>query len=117
MSSPIKRRRSTSRICREWRRADIQYLFPLWHGGLLGIPYPLNRQQTILSDQLVSAWTNFARTGNPNGSGNNPWPRYTASAETSAWLIQDLPGLSTLTDAQYSALRHCAFWDSVTATQ
>src|SRR6516225_9573098 len=100
-----------------YHTADIQYLFPLWHGGPLGIPYPLNRQQTALSDQLVSAWTNFAQTGNPNGSGNNPWPRYTASAETPVWLIQDLPGLSTLTDAQYSTLRHCDFWDSVTATQ
>ena len=34
-----------------------------------------------------------------------------------AWLIQDLPASSTLTDAQYVALRHCDFWDSVTATQ
>jgi hypothetical protein len=31
------------------------------------------------------------------------WLRYTISAETPAWLIQDLPGLSTLTDEQYSA--------------
>jgi para-nitrobenzyl esterase len=100
-----------------YHTADIQYLFPLWHGGPLGIPHPLNRQQTMLSDQLVSAWANFARTGNPNGSGNNPWPRYTGSADAPAWLIQDLPGLSTLTDAQYAALRHCDFWDSVTATQ
>jgi para-nitrobenzyl esterase len=100
-----------------YHTADIQYLFPLWHGGPLGIPRPLNRQQAMLSDQLVSAWANFARTGNPNGSGNNPWPLYSASAETPAWLIQDAPGLSTLTDAQYSALRHCDFWDSVTATQ
>jgi len=100
-----------------YHTADIQYLFPLWHGGPLGTPHPLNRQQTMLSDQLVSAWANFARTGNPNGSGNNPWPRYAASAETPAWLIQDLPGLSALTDAQYAALRHCDFWDSVTATQ
>jgi para-nitrobenzyl esterase len=100
-----------------YHTADIQYLFPLWHGGPLGIPYPLNLRQTMLSDQLVSAWANFARTGNPNGSGNTPWPRYTASADAPAWLIQDLPGLSTLTDAQYSALRHCDFWDSVTLTQ
>ena len=100
-----------------YHTADIQYLFPLWHGGPLGIPHPLNRQQTMLSDQLVSAWANFARTGNPNGSGNNPWPRYTGSADAPAWLIQDLPGLSTLTDAQYAARRHCDFWDSVTATQ
>jgi para-nitrobenzyl esterase len=88
----------------------------------LGTPHPLNRQQTILSDQLVSAWANFARTGNPNGTGNSPWPRYTAGTEAPAWLIQDLPrkdlpGLSTLTDAQYAALRHCDFWDSVTPTQ
>jgi hypothetical protein len=41
----------------------------------------LNRQQTILSDQLVSVWANFGRTGNPNGSGNNPQPRYTANVE------------------------------------
>jgi para-nitrobenzyl esterase len=100
-----------------YHTADIQYLFPLWHGGPLGIPHPLNPQQTILSDQLVSAWANFARTGNPNGSGNHPWPRYTATTEAPAWLIQDVPGLSTSTDAEYSALRHCDFWDSVTATQ
>ncbi len=99
-----------------YHTADIQYLFPLWHGGPLGIPHPLNRKQMMLSDQLVSAWANFARTGNPNGSGDNPWPRYTASDEAPAWLIQDLPGLSTLTDAQYSPIRHCDYWDSVSAT-
>ena len=100
-----------------YHTADIQYLFPLWHGGPLGVPHHLNDQQTVLSDQLVTAWTNFARTGNPNGSGNNPWPRYRANTDVPAWLIQDLPGLSTMMDAQYAALRHCDFWDSVTATQ
>jgi para-nitrobenzyl esterase len=100
-----------------YHTSDIQYLFPLWHGGPLGTPHPLNAAQAKLSDQLVAAWANFARTGNPNGSGNNPWPRYTASADAPAWLIQDVSGLSTMTDAQYSALRHCDFWDSVTPTQ
>jgi para-nitrobenzyl esterase len=100
-----------------YHTADIQYVFPLWHGGPLGIPHSLNPQQAKLSDQLVSAWANFARTGNPNGSGNNPWPRYAANTDAPAWLIQDVSGLSTLTDAQYSALRHCDFWDSVTPTQ
>jgi hypothetical protein len=47
---------------------------------------------------------------------SNPWPRYTANAEAPAWLIQDLSGLSTLTDAQYLAMRNCDFWDSMTAT-
>jgi para-nitrobenzyl esterase len=100
-----------------YHTADIQYVFPLWHGGPLGTAYPLNPKQTRLSDALVTAWANFARTGNPNGSGNEPWPRYTTAADAPAWLIQDVPASSTLTDAQYSALRHCDFWDSVTVTQ
>ncbi len=100
-----------------YHTADIQYVFPLWRGGPLGIPHPLNPQQTKLSDQIVSAWANFARTGNPNGSGNAPWPRYTVAADAPAWLIQNLPASSALTDAQYVALRHCDFWDSVTVTQ
>ncbi len=93
-----------------YHTADIQYLFPLWHGGPDGIEHPLNARQLNLSDELVAAWTNFARTGNPNGHGNKPWPRYTTEPGP-AWLRQDLRGLSTLTDTQYSALRHCDFWD------
>jgi para-nitrobenzyl esterase len=93
-----------------YHTADIQYLFPLWHGGPDGIEHPLNARQLNLSDELVAAWTNFAHTGNPNGHGNKPWPRYTTEPGP-AWLRQDLGGLSTLTDTQYSALRHCDFWD------
>jgi len=99
-----------------YHTADIQYLFPLWHGGPQGIQRPLNSQQRKLSDQMVSAWANFARTGNPNGLGNSPWPRYAASTDTPAWLIEDLPSLSSLTDRQYSLLHHCDFWDSVGPT-
>jgi para-nitrobenzyl esterase len=102
-----------------WRAAhtsDIQYLFPLWHGGPDGIQHSLNKEQIDLSDQLVAAWTNFARTGNPNGVGNYPWPRYTNSSTEPQWLIQDIPVLSTLTDTQYSAIRNCDFWDSVVAS-
>ncbi len=96
-----------------YHTADIQYLFPLWHGGPDGIQHPLNKKQTDLSDQLVAAWTNFAWTGNPNGLGNYPWPRYTNSTIKPAWLIEDQPVLSTLTDPQYSALRKCDFWNSI----
>jgi para-nitrobenzyl esterase len=99
-----------------YHTSDIQYLFPLWHGGPDGIQHSLNPEQTVLSDQLVRAWSNFARAGNPNGAGNSPWPRYTTGADEPAWLIEDISKLSTLTDAQYSALRHCDFWESLIAT-
>jgi para-nitrobenzyl esterase len=99
-----------------YHTADIQYVFPLWHGGPQGIAKPLNSQQTGLSNKIVAAWVNFARTGNPNGSGNSPWPRYATSAGTPAWLIQDLGGFSSLSDRQYSLIHHCDFWDIVSPT-
>jgi carboxylesterase type B len=51
---------------------DIQFLFPGYHGGNLGVnldqttgrPRELNAQETRLSDELVTAWTKFARYGN-----------------------------------------------------
>lgn len=98
-----------------YHTADIQYLFPLWHGGPKGIQRQLTRDQRRLSDQMVSAWANFARTGNPNGLGNSPWPRYTIGEDSPAWLLEGPPRLSTLTDQQYSSLHHCDFWDSASA--
>ena len=98
-----------------YHTADIQYLFPLWSGGPSppSVIHPLNGSQEKLSDQLVAAWTNFAWSGNPNAIGNFPWPRYTRMAATPAWYMQNIPASSTLTDAQYAALRNCDFWDSL----
>lgn len=90
---------------------DIQYIFPSWHGSPLGIVKALNEKQAKLSDQMVVSWGNFAKTGNPNGTGNSPWP--VSNANASGWLIQDLPGVSSMTDAEYSKLHNCDFWDSV----
>ena len=92
---------------------DIQFLFSGWHGGNLGVnSRELNAQETTLSDQLVAAWTNFAKTGNPNGSGNSPWPQFTNQVGTPGVLSQNIP-LSTWTDAQYAANHNCAFWDTI----
>ena len=93
-----------------YHTSDIQYLFPLFHGGPLGTPHRLNSQQEKLSDQMVTAWTNFARTGNPNGEGNSPWPRYEVEpGKSSFYLSQNIPALSTFTDADFSAAHKCVF--------
>ena len=91
---------------------DIQFLFRNWHGGVLGFNHPaeLSPQESALSDELVAAWTNFTATGNPNGKGNSPWPKYTDAAGAPAVLSENVPALSTFTLAQWSANHHCDFW-------
>lgn len=101
---------------------DIQFLFPLWHGGILGTPGAsqspaLSEDEQHLSDQLVAAWTNFAKTGNPNGSGNAPWPRFASHEGVPEYLSQNVPALSTFTNAQFGASHNCDFWDSVIVYQ
>ncbi|WP_245261507.1 carboxylesterase family protein [Hyphomicrobium sp. 802] len=98
---------------------DIQFLFNNWHGGQLGVnldqttgqPRDLNNQETGLSDQLVAAWTNFAWSGNPNGNGNSPWPKYGAG-NNAKYLVEDIP-LSTSNRSDYRTTYKCDFWDTV----
>jgi para-nitrobenzyl esterase len=90
---------------------DIQFLFPDWHGGPLGIQHKLTAQERVLSEQLVAAWTNFMYTGNPNLTGDRPWPRYTPNSE--AYFSQNVPKSSTITPAQFTAAHNCAFWDTI----
>ena len=91
---------------------DIQFLFPNWHGGVLGVNHlaTLTAQETALSDELVAAWTHFASTGNPNGTGNSPWPQYSEAANAAAVLSENVPSLSTFTLAQWSANHNCDLW-------
>ena len=72
---------------------DIQFLFPDWHGGPLGILHKLSPQERVLSGQLVTAWTNFMYTGNPNLKGDQPWPRYTKDSQI--YLSQNVPRSSS----------------------
>ena len=130
MTSPTRIRRITSRRCptltiagnnfhfqaRAYHTADIQFQFKDWSGGNLGVnldqftgqPRQLQGNEITLSDQLVAAWTNFAKNGDPNGPGAPTWPVFTSGSPT--FLQQDIPNL-TETEAQYRTNYHCDFWD------
>jgi para-nitrobenzyl esterase len=95
---------------------DIQFLFPNWRGGNLGVnldqvtglPRELQGPEVSLSDQLVAAWTYFADEGDPNGPGAPKWPEFTE--RSSMFLGQDIPA-AIENEAEYRAFYQCDFWD------
>jgi para-nitrobenzyl esterase len=90
---------------------DIPFLFPNWHGGPLGIAHNLAAPERTLASQLVAAWTNFMYTGNPNLTGDKPWPRYTSAS--AVMLSQNVPASSPMRMADFLTAHNCAFWDTV----
>jgi para-nitrobenzyl esterase len=92
---------------------EIQYLFPLYHGAT-GTIHPLNGAQERLSDQMVTYWTRFARSGWVNGPQppySPPfWPRYTEQRDNFQSLRLPEP---VTTRGAFAAEHQCAFWNRV----
>jgi para-nitrobenzyl esterase len=83
-----------------YHAAEIQYLFPTTRAGVT-----YTADQEALKTQMVSYWTQFAKNGNPNGTGPT-WTQYSVANDTHMSLE---PGTSrSITD--FAARHHCAFW-------
>jgi para-nitrobenzyl esterase len=91
---------------------QIQYLFPPANPTGLGLnlsPTPLNAAQQKLSDQMVSYWTEFAKSGNPNSDATPSWLRFRGRRDN----IQSLNTPEPHPEFDFATVHKCAFWDQL----
>ena len=79
--------------------------FDLFPGFIFG--YQPSAAEQILSQRMTGYWTNFARTGDPNGPGLPSWSAYNAASEP-------IVVLDTTVSSVYSYhAQECAFLDGL----
>jgi para-nitrobenzyl esterase len=84
--------------------AEIQYLMLV-----TGAIFPFTPDQQALSDTMISYWTEFAKTLNPNSSGQPTWPVYSASADQ----IQSLVPPTPIPETNFNTFHNCdSFWNT-----
>jgi para-nitrobenzyl esterase len=86
--------------------AEVQYLFL---GANPFGPMPLLQPQQQLSRAMVSYWTQFAKTGNPNSAGEPTWAPYSSSVDQFQSFIPPIPVVESNFDTQHLC---SAFWDT-----
>jgi para-nitrobenzyl esterase len=91
-----------------YHTSELQYLFK--GADFFGLPVvTLSHKQVLLSDAMVSYWTQFAKTGNPNSSAEPVWSPYSASTDQFQSFIPPTP----VVESDFAAAHQCtAFWDT-----
>jgi para-nitrobenzyl esterase len=90
-----------------YHTAELQYLFK--GIDVFGLPVSLSHKQVQLSDAMVSYWTQFAKTGNPNSSAEPAWSPYNASTDQFQSFIPPAP----VVESNFAAGHQCStFWDT-----
>jgi para-nitrobenzyl esterase len=83
--------------------AELQYIFedPQFPG-------PATRAQRQLSDRMISYWSSFARTGDPNGAGVSRWSRF----QPAIGAVQSLAP-AKVGPVDLGAEHRCGFWSTI----
>jgi para-nitrobenzyl esterase len=95
---------ATSRDIGARHAGEIEYVFGALDLSLPKVPWEASDRK--LSDAMTTYWSNFARTGDPNGAGLHAWPRYDRSGRV---LHLD----ETITDAPDAQRRRHEVLDSL----
>jgi len=61
---------------------EVSYVFGNLDAWPDKMPMPYDATDRALSDSMMNAWVNFARTGDPNGANAPAWQPYDASSDT-----------------------------------
>lgn len=89
--------------------AEIYHLFDFRGQTGMGIRGPAASQALALA--MRKYWTNFARSGDPNGTGLPAWPAYTVSARPLQLLAPPAPAADAAPPASdFSARHRCGYW-------
>lgn len=86
-----------------YHASEIQYLFDTPDAP---VPATLNAEQSALADAMVTYWTDFARTGDPNAGSVPTWPAYDTAAEQ----FQSLELPAPVTRTGFAPDHKCAVW-------
>jgi para-nitrobenzyl esterase len=75
--------------------SEIAYVFRNLGGPVLGAPGPATPPRPIdirTSDLMSTYWTNFAKTGDPNGGGLPAWPAFAVADQRVMFFDDAMPG-------------------------
>ncbi|MFB7784907.1 carboxylesterase/lipase family protein [Streptomyces vinaceus] len=87
---------------------ELPYLF-----SSVPTELPLTEAQRALSGRMADYWTNFARTGTPNGPGVPAWPVLRPASSRSGPVQSLAPGPGAIHPVDADSAHHCRFWDSL----
>jgi para-nitrobenzyl esterase len=97
--APVQGGNPTDRTLGAYHGSELLYLFTVSDAAKTAA-------QKQLSQQMQQYWANFARTGDPNGSGLVAWPAYFTDTHQ---MLSLKPDGNTATD-HFDVEHHCAFW-------
>lgn len=94
---------------------EIEYVFgiPLWEIGDTTFP----QEEKVLSERMLRYWTNFAKTGSPQGNAQSPnpqtlpnWPSFD-SHYNSYVVFDEVANKGSLQTRILPWTKQCAFWN------
>lgn len=82
---------------------EVPYLFDVF-----STPSNFTPEQQQLSESMISYWTRFAATGNPNSAGQPVWARYSSATDEFQSLVPPTPTVEATFDSEHFC---SSFWN------